>query len=300
MLYFAYGGDNLSTKTIQFDKFRPYFLEVDAQGVRTENILDLSSLLREIAGPEFHPAVQVILGDIYRFHKCSYDAALGIWELQILHLREKILPGMAGRESGYDIISLPDGKYAAESSTLLYDPTDSVLYMQRNVFCMSPKKLEMYLSLILPQNTRVALKVIQARNQIQSITAQKRYRKIVLVANAKETRGLEAGSSLLRLLNTHAQYGGHVAHIEISMGRKKGILNSEATAELIQEAYEAASTQQLKVCMADPDDVDFSTVDLLEDRDSYKVTLEYSRDNPITHQRLWEGCKECYQREHNR
>ena len=284
----------MATKTIQFDKFKPYYLASDELGNKVENILDLSALFREVSAPEFSPALQQIWGDFYRFHKCRYDESLRIWELQILHLREKILPGMAGRESGYDIISLPEGKYAAESSTLLYDPQDSTLYMQRNVFCMSPKKLSVYFARLLPENTRIVLKVVQAHKKIQSMTEEKKYRKIILVANTKESHDLPEGSSLATLLQSYGRYNGTIAHIEISMGRRRGMLNSKAAVELISEAYESDAIEQLKVSMSDPDDVGPTLVDLMEDRDSYRVVLEYSRDNPITHQRLFEKCKECY------
>lgn len=290
----------MATKTIRFDKFRPYYIEVNPQGARQENILDLSALFRDISHPEFHPSVREIWGDMYRFNNCHFNDSLGVWEIQILHLREKILPGMAGLERGYDLIELPEGMYAAESSTMLYDPQDSTLYMQRNMFCVSPKKMEMYLARLLPENTRIALKVIQADNRINEITAQKLYRKVVLVADTNETADLLENSSLRTLLNAHAQYGGKVAHIEFGMGRTRGRLNSAATAALIQEAYEAAATEKLEVTMADPDDNEFNLVNLLEARASYCVTLEYEREDPITHQRLLEACKECYRQEHNR
>lgn len=98
------------------------------------------------------------------FHTCRYDEDLHMWELQILHLRERILPGIADDNGAYELIQLADNQYPAESTTVLYDEIRCTLYLQRNIYGTSIKALEEFLQLISPEGTLLLLKPILSGN----------------------------------------------------------------------------------------------------------------------------------------
>lgn len=81
-------------KTVQFDHFHPYYLAQDENGASREHLYDLRALLEHVMSHPFSETKKKILGDTHMFHKCRRDDQLNVWELQILHLREKILPGI--------------------------------------------------------------------------------------------------------------------------------------------------------------------------------------------------------------
>lgn len=280
-----------SVKLVQFDLLQPYYLQRDESGVSKEHLYMLSSLLRHIAPLSPMQTQKKILGDIYVVQVCKYDADLKVWELQLLRLREKVLPGIADEEGHYALIHLGDNEYPAESTTLLYDETRCTLYMQRNIFSVSIRALEEYLELLSPENTTVCLKPVFVGHKINKVTPDKLYRKVVLVADANCLGDKDKDSPLGQILRATEKYQGRVVKLDLGFGRQKtGLLNAHYTAELVQEAYNFSGTSKLFLRMAEDEDTAVETIDLMNDRAYFVLNVGYSRANPITHERLFRMC----------
>lgn len=278
-------------KKIQFDKLKAHYVQENDEGKLEEHVLDLSDMLHQIEGNPPQPVTKSIYGEQYCFHICKYDKERRIWEIQLLHLREKIVPGIADIKGEYSLIDLPDGKYIAESCSILYD--GQYIYMQRNAYCMSPNKLEKYLSLIYPEGVQVYLRPILLNDTIDRITNNKMYRRVLLVADSVQEEP-DNNSSLRKMIKNYSKYQGIVIKIDIGMGRSKGFLSSSDTAELIKEAYVDESVTKLVVSYTDSDDTGINTIDLLNDRVFFVISLPYSREKPITHERIFPRLLEKY------
>lgn len=278
-------------KEIRFDHFKPYFLHKNEDGCIQEHLYNLTPLFKFISNNPFSATKKNIMGDTQMFHTCKFDAEKRIWELQILHLREKMLPGIADDDGAFELIQLEDNQYPAESTTLLYDESRNILYMQRNIYGTSIRALEQYLGKISPEGTLVLLKPITVEKRISKITKNNRYRKLILVADSDQLEVSTKYHSLSSIIKAFSQYQGKYVKIELGFGHKRnGFLNSDELISLIREAYEFPGTCNLKVNMAEDDDTYFETVDLMDDRANSKIIIEYSRENPITHARLFKMC----------
>lgn len=287
-------------KIVQFDHFRPYYLSTDENGVSHEHVYDLSALLRYVASHPFNETKKRILGETHIFHTCRYDEELRIWELQLLHLREKVLPGIADDSGAYSLIKLADNEYPAESTTILYDVTRRTLYLQRNIYGTSIKALEAFLQLISPEGTLLLLKPVVSGTLINKITIDKLYRKLVLVADSEQLHDDQSTKSLAQIINSAKKYQGRYIRFELGFRhQRRGVLNASEVNALVQEAYQFPGTQNLSVSAAENEDTAFETIDLMDDRSFYKVPLEFSRNNPITHERLFRACLAEYKVEHN-
>lgn len=280
-----------SVKPVQFDLLKPFYLQRDDSGVSREYLYDLSSLLHHVETLPPMATQKKILGDIYVIQICNHDANLKIWELQLLRLREKVLPGIADEEGNYALIQLGDNEYPAESTTLLYDETNHTLYMQRNIFAVSIRALEEYLEMLSPENTSVCLKPVIIGDKISKITPEKLYRKLILVADANDLSEEDQDSSLGQILRATSRYQGRIVKLDLGFGRHKtGLLNAHNTTELVQEAYNYTGTSKLILRMAEDEDTAVETIDLMNDRAFFVIRVEYSRSNPITHERLFRMC----------
>ena len=81
--------------------------------------------------------------------------------------------------------------------------------------------------------------------------------------------------------------------IEIGNGRsRKKRLNKAEIASLVAEAYQYSGTQKLEINAQWSEDCAFETIDLLDDRAAYLLSVPYSRTTPITHARLYALCKD--------
>lgn len=286
-------------KLVQFNLFRPYYLVKDEVGIAHEHIYDLSKLLQHVSTHSFSETKKKILGETHMFHVCRRDSNLRLWELQILHLREKSLPGIADEEGAYELIKLPDHQFPAESTTLLYDETEHTIYLQRNIYGTSIKALEEFLQLISPEGISVMLKPIVTGTRIKRITPKSLYRKVILTADSKMLSDENKDTSLWKVINSFHQYQGRVVRVELGFGRQRsGFLNSAETSQLIHEAYRFPGTQNLHVSTSDNEDTPFETINLLDDLANYRIPVEFSRSNPITHERLYRMCLAEYKDSH--
>lgn len=280
-----------SKKNIHFDHFKPHYSYVDKDGVTHDKVFDLHPLLTEVAKHPFSESKKKVAGDTHMFHVCKYDEDLHVWEIQLLHLREKILPGIADDDGAFELIKLEDNQYPAESTTLLYDKENCVLYMQRNIYGTSIKALEQFIQLLLPDGNHVLMAPIISGSRITKIAESNLYRKFILVADRDHLTDADQDKPLAKILNQFGNYQGKIVKIELGFGKhKRGRLNALETTKLIREAYGFTGTNTLKVTTAADEDVAFETINLLDDRDHFLVHVEFSRRNPITHERLYRIC----------
>lgn len=286
-------------KIVQFNLFRPYYLKKDEKGVSQEHVYDLAKLLQYVANQPFSDTKKKILGETHMFHVCRRNDDLSVWELQILHLREKSLPGIADEDGAYDLITLEDHQFPAESTTLLYDEKEYTLYLQRNIYGTSIKALEEFLQLISPEGTNVLLKPIVAGNRISKITPNILYRKVVLTADSQLLSVDEDNSSLSKIIRSFNQYQGRIVKIELGFGRQRhGVLNATEISQLVHDAYKFPGTHHLDVSTSENEDSPFETINLLDDLANYRLSVEYTRNNPITHERLFRMCLAEYKEKH--
>ena len=219
--------------------------------------------------------------------------------MQILHLREKILPGIADGDGAYELIQLADNQFPAESTTVLYDESDCTLYMQRNLYGTSIKALEEFLQLLSPEGVLVLLKPILSGTRIGRITANALYRKFILVADSEQLTDEQATQSLGQIINNFRRYQGRIVKVELGFGHQRhGLLNANEVSPLVHEAYQFPGTRSLCVRASDNEDTPFETINLMDDRARYEIKVEYSRNNPITHERLYRMCLGEYMEHH--
>lgn len=286
----------MENKKVRFDQLKPYFFDkTDAE----EYLYDLGHLLRLLSANPHQNSIRRVFGDIHLFHICKYDEVQQVWEIQVLRLREKILPGIADTDGAYDLIQLEDGKYPAESTTILYDERSHILFFQRNHYGVSIRAMELYLQELSPENTLILLKPIKRGNRISRVKPSCTFRRILLIADTQGIQQEDAsiGATLYSTLKSFRKFQGAIVKLELGFGHKNGFLRSDAANELLHEAYDFNGIQKLQVRLSDAEDTTFETIDLLDDRAGYDFELDYTRENPITHIRLYYQCMEEFKKE---
>jgi len=284
----------MGRKTVQFDYLKFFYYAEADNGVLVETPLDLSELFRKIEENDVTKTCRLINDEEHRFHVCSRNDDINTWEVQLLRQREELRPGISNQDGSYALISLDEGQYVAESSTLIYDEETATVLFQRNRFGYSIHSLLEYIKLFYDNKVNIFIKPILKFNQIDKITDSSIYRKVLLVSDGTIECSSQ-NSSLMKILRNFEEYEGKYITIEISMGRiQKRNLKAKATADLIREAYTSQCTTHLVARLASSSDAQIETIDLLSDRESVVFSLEYSRSNPITHERLFMSCIDEY------
>lgn len=281
------------TKNVAFDHLQVQYTSFrDDSGNAGMRVYKLEALLQEICKGNLPKTRKVVNGDPYMFHVCKYHADSGLWELQILHFREKILPGIADDFGGYEQIKLKDTEYPAESATLIYDQKTRILYMQRNKFALSIRNLEAYLGTLSPDGTLIQMAIVNQGKNIKKVTSESRYRNVVFTVDTRNENQLNEDSDLKQIIEAFKKYQGAYISVTIRTSRKIGsVLNGSQVKNLIRDAYDYQGTSKLETDMADPDDLEFETIDMLDNRSQFIIEFSYSRQHLITHDRLFAACK---------
>lgn len=279
------------SKKIELDLFKPYFIQTDENGITRECAYDLSPFLKHVSKISFTQTKRKIYGDNHMFHKCVYYEDKKIWELQILHLREQILPGIADDGGTYELIRLNDNQYPAESTTAIYDEIKNILYVQRNIYGTSIRCLTALIQHLSPEGVCVSLKALMYNSAITKIKDSNFYRKIILTVDSEQLTEKDNCEKLRKIISNFSEYSGKIITINLGFGKKrKSFLNKTDAIQLLKEAYYFSGTEKLVASMSESEDGKCENVDLLDDREKIVFEMQYSRENPITHERIYNEC----------
>lgn len=276
-------------KTVYFDKYIPYQLEHGVDGAMVEKKLDLSGFFSAVAAAELRNTLRTINGERYRFHVCHFDETNACWEVQLLRLRDVLLPGVADEAGMYEILTLPEGRFIAESCTLVYDAAHTCLYMLRNKMCLSISRLIDYFREMFPEGVYLTFKPVFQMDESQPWGNQTSIRRIELCCSADQAECLGQETRLYHLLKQFGCYNGNTISISISMGHHRGSLNPLETRRLITEAYGVPELGKLRVHAADREDAMHEWINLLDNRVYYRCRIQFDKERPITHSRLYQA-----------
>ena len=121
-------------KSVRFDHLEPTYTSYSTQSeIQTYDLEDMLKQIARIARAEPMDTKKIIDGDSYIFHVCKYHDEDNLWELRVLRIREKILPGILHDDGTYELIKLGNDEVTAESTTLAYAPATHTLYMQSDL-----------------------------------------------------------------------------------------------------------------------------------------------------------------------
>lgn len=277
-------------KSVRFDHLEPTYTSYSTQSeIQT---YDLEDMLKQIARAESMDTKKIIDGDSYIFHVCKYHDEDNLWELRVLRIREKILPGILHDDGTYELIKLGNDEVTAESTTLAYAPATHTLYMQRNRFGISIRNMEAYLTELSPKDTVVILAVKEAKAGLLRLTEEANYRKVIMSAEINPFDELPKESLMKDFLNATRKARSQFCRVELRVSRgKNNTLDAQEAVSFIKEALGYSGTRKLDVVIEDKEDCEVETIDLLSNVAKYVLPFNYSMSNPITHERLYFNLK---------
>lgn len=290
-------------KTIYFDYLRVFEQKFEAKANRViEAFANLDEVLEKIKDKKAVERTYVLGNDIIRIQ--SLNKIDNKWEILLLRLREEIFPGIADNEGNYEIKFLEDGKYYCEATTLLYDIKKSILVFQRNRYGIQFSGLEIIFNEINSnaENSRILLKPIIKNNKISILNKDYTYTTLqIAVENLAKYSAEEVSkmknTSIIGNMAAFRKYKSDVIELSLGYGRtkkKEDKLDSELVIDTVNDLHGNIYVKKLKVAVKFNEDTRVETIDLLDDRINDHILLEYSKENPITHERIISALRVLY------
>lgn len=285
-------------KTIYFDYVKTYTQRYEKDGNKVvEELADLSGCFERVSKINSVDRTYNMGNEKIRIQELKKVGEY--WEILVLKLRDEVMPGIADDSGNYSIEILEDGKYYCESTTMLYDPENSVLVLQKNRYGLQASNVEILLNLINVDNKiKIILKPIINKNKIKLLDNGHAYRSLEIgIVNNMEEEVIEDSTGIMGVLNNFQKYKGNVVSIRIGYNKKSKkneSLDSNLVIDTINELYGNIHVNKLKTSIKFNEDTKVETIDLLDDRIYDYETLTYCKENPITHDRIISVLRNLY------
>ena len=290
-------------KTIYFDYVKIYTQRYEKDGNKViEELSDLSGCFERVSKIDSVDRTYNMGNEKIRIQELKKTGEY--WEILILKLREEVMPGIADDNGNYSIEILEDGKYYCESTTMLYDPENGVLVMQKNRYGLQASNVEVLLNIInIDDKIRIILKPIINKNKIKLLNNGHAYRSLEIgIVNNMEEDVVEDSNGIMGVLSNFQKYKGNNVSIRIGYNKrckKDECLDSNLVIDTINELYGNIHINKLKTSIKFNDDTKAETIDLLDDRIYDYENLTYCKENPITHDRVINILRHLYKNKKN-
>lgn len=277
-------------KTIYFDYLKTYIQRYERDDNKIiEELANLSGFFERVSKIDSVDRTYNMGNEKIRIQELK--KAGEYWEILILKLRDEVMPGIADDNGNYSIAILEDGKYYCESTSMLYDPENGVLVMQRNRYGLQASNVEVLLNIInIDDKIKIILKPIINKDKIKLLDNGHAYRSLEIgIVNNMEQDVVENSNGIMGVLNNFQKYKGNNVSIRIGYNKrckKDECLDSNLVIDTINELYGNIHINKLKTSIKFNDDTKVETIDLLDDRIYDYENLTYCKENPITHDRV--------------
>lgn len=280
-------------KEIQFDYYEVHCFEMNENNsVGTDIKFDIDNIFNDLSKMEVVKRTQIYKNDKIRFQIVNKTDD-GLWKIQVLRLRESLLPGIADEEGNFEIITLEDGQYIGESVTLLYDPDNCIICMQRNNKAMLPSTMEYLLrSIYNGDNELITLKPIIKPQDLAKLDEKTLYRKISIgIATDEKFLNKENLTPIGSLLNKIDEYDCGYVTLELGFNgrlKKNTTMASGLSFRTIENLLEDNKVNKLKVAYKTTEDSFVEYADLIENKTHDILSFEYQRNKDISHKVIFE------------
>lgn len=241
----------------------------------------------------------------------SYRQSLDIYGFQLSKLRETNIPAKKKLGEIKEQILLDDDEYIGEFISVLYDHSYQVAMIQSNMYGLSTKQIEHYLTNVrlsyLDQIGKaegdplvVRLLPIMDAQKVDKVLRAGYYRKLgIKGSNVMMDVGLTAENSLLSdLRRTLMKTSGVNIEIQVSVGRaeKTATLDEEAVRQVVREFQNMGELHRpkIEVTMLDNEESQVEVVNLIEPRMTDRISVEVTPRTTIGHEYLFEQMLETY------
>lgn len=179
-----------------------------------------------------------------RLDKILFEKSTKYWYMNFLRLRQTKLPLFATLDQEAEGFGLGADEYIGEDITTLYDPTNNIFVVQRNIDSLSASGLERYLTELLNESEyRISLRPFLDENVAEKLGNAKTYRKMTLkfASDRRERKVIPQNSSLNRLFEYFNQFDAKSVTLSMSLGRgnRRGSLDQDSINSMLQEMNES-------------------------------------------------------------
>ncbi len=205
------------------------------------------------------------------------------WILNFVKVRDDVSPGKVNGLGEFNQIELGSDEYVGEDMTVIYDPETCILAAQRNFYSVSVEKVCDYF------NKMQEVKNIPGSFDFEMLIESDRCLPEDCLIRSVEVSCYDlSGGTVEEVLRNEDSFGAKQVKLVISVGsRRKDAGLASSIRDYIKPFFGRASTTNLKVKYNETENSLVSEIDFVNARLESKISLMHSRDNPVSHKRIY-------------
>lgn len=290
------------TKRVGFNFFKPYTKNGDGEPV----LINLAKLFEEVRKRYLEARTEELDQEykhVYRFNgEPARLANVTIdYDTQFYHLvferLDYVLPNRTTLHGESKAVELEDDEYIGHDVSVLYDPVNHILMLQRNRSSLSPTAIEGCLRTLLHQfgvADSFDMVIITDNSAKRRALTQSSYRKIQL-----KVTGAKADGIIERWWG-RAPSGLDVVEITLSSGLKKvDEIDNAFSKEILEEFVDDEEVMSLRVRSREEDESTVEPIDLIDHKFQSFASFKIDDDRQINPMSVFERMVVLYSNREN-
>lgn len=222
-------------RKVRFEYYRVVFRKKEDQQGDRDRLFDLIQWMNKAMKKSLEGRTYDYYSEQARLESGYWDDDLKFSFLHFVRLREINIPSKAKTDQGVVPIELEDDEYIGEEVSALYDDSNHVLMLQRNMHSLGPEGIEEYLNLLWgSEEETIYLRPITPPNAFDLAREASEYRRINIRLADINTHTESKISSLFKsplknIISSFDDYKGINAQVTITMGNVRNESLDEKT-----------------------------------------------------------------------
>lgn len=210
----------------------------------------------------------------------------GFWKLNFIKVRDEAMPGKINSDGVFTEIPLEENEYIGEDMTMLYSPEKKVIAVQRNYYSVSASKIEDYFNQMLIQ-----YQIGDLTFKFEPIIDTSEHQMDNAIIRSISVSCLDlSGDGIKAAVRNDDIFGAGRISITYGVGtqKKKASLDKEILNWLRNFVGNKRFTK-LQVGYKEDENSPVSVIDYINNKIEDCISIGYSKQNPITHEKLYLG-----------
>lgn len=286
--------EDIMEKTSHVDYFR--IMKKNGNDEKIE--YDLTELMKNLEPKKPNArTVQISKLEYVRLQSINYDSLNNLWEMMFLRIRKDFISGKATDTGELKALGLNKNEGLAESNSVVYDPSLSIIAIQRSRDGIYPSTVETFLHFFLPDDI-INLDVITLEFDIKRLKSKTSLIRKFEIGVAGLSKQTVADGFFGNFFKCYTEYKPDTIQITLGVGHApiSNSLDKELSNQLIDEFSKEKGVTKFNVSYYKDPDSYLEKVDLLNNKIRDEITVEYTvNENPhLYHQSVISGIKQAY------
>lgn len=264
-----------------------YYQIVENRGMGREPLFDLERWIDIIDTSKLLNNTKSYKDDKMRIEEAFYNEEYELWFLRFMRLRPDDNPSLCGDDDPSEFLDLGD-KYVSEDVTCLYDPSNGVIMIQKNIHSISPQGIEQYIIETWSGNEIISFRKMIDTSSFEKARGAESVRTIqVRLADVEQSKKSGAfngfTSRIGGAIKAMNDYKFPFCELTFSVGRGNGDLGMDMLNPILRDIEENPSLfDKARVQVLQEYETKSEFIDLFTDSAKDVVFVEVIRGNPLT------------------